>query len=201
MGAYSRKATSGTVVAIAVLAVLFGCGSSRPSTAAGSVTSTSSGTPTDGKSSAEAYLSGATLSSPTQTVTKDPSAGPSTASVSPEPFYPGTYPDDGEAPTSGANFRGTSRWAGVMSGQRLVVYCGGEGVETALDPAHPRGLLWAVILDASMQVRKSAYIPFPEMAPLRVVSASGNVLQLVDEDGIHVNLDLNTSPVVQRLLQ
>jgi hypothetical protein len=84
---------------------------------------------------------------------------------------------DREAPAPGSVFLCTNRWVGTVAGRSVAVYAGRAGD----DPA--TGRLMVVNAAADMSIDSSRFVDLPGSGELRITSANGTTLTIVDAQG------------------
>lgn len=82
--------------------------------------------------------------------------------------------EDSEAPASGMDFLGSNRWVGQVGDGYLAVYAG-----TAGDDNPTTGRVMALWSDG----RTGYTLDLPGAGPLRIVSADGSTLTIIDSTG------------------
>jgi hypothetical protein len=85
--------------------------------------------------------------------------------------------EDPEAPARASEFVGTNRWVGQGGPGTLAVWAGRSGEDVT------RGRVLVGTFDGQQQVVSRDTVDLPATGPLRIVSAHGVVLRLVDAAG------------------
>lgn len=108
----------------------------------------------------------------------------------PAPPAPAKWPEgifaDNEAPAPGAVFLATNRWVGTVAGRSVAVYAGRAGDNATT------GRLMVVSAAPDMTVESSRFVDLPESGELRITSAAGATLTIVDAQGAEHTFDVST---------
>jgi len=93
------------------------------------------------------------------------------------PKWPEGIFADTEAPAPSSMFLCTNRWVGTVAGRSVAVYAGRAGD----DPA--TGRLMVVNAAADMSIDSSRFVDLPGSGELRITSANGTTLTIMDAQG------------------
>jgi hypothetical protein len=120
---------------------------------------------------------------------KDAEAGPVAGELaaSASPKWPEGIFADSEAPAPSSVFLGTNRWVGTVAGRSVAVYAGRAGDNLAT------GRLMVVNAASDMSVDSSRFVDLPGSGQLRITSASGSTLTIVDAQGAEHMFDVSSS--------
>ncbi|MFI6427300.1 peptidase inhibitor family I36 protein [Promicromonospora sp. NPDC050880] len=103
--------------------------------------------------------------------------------------WPAGIFDDAEAPVRGAELLGSNRWVGHAGGRTLMVWAGRSGEDRTL------GRVLVATTGTGLMTASHRTVDLPGTGALRVVTAHGAVLELVDEHGTRHVLDAASATV------
>ena len=94
---------------------------------------------------------------------------------------------DSEAPAPGSVFLGTNRWVGTLAGTSVAVYAGRAGENEST------GRLMIQYAGSDMSITSARLVDVPGSGALRITSASGTTLTIVDAKGASHTFDVASS--------
>lgn len=102
------------------------------------------------------------------------------------PKWPEGIFADSEAPAPGTVFLCTNRWVGTVAGRSVAVYAGRAGDNLAT------GRLMVVTAAPDMSIDSSDFVDLPGSGALRITSADGMTLTIVDAHGAKHAFDVSS---------